>query len=128
MYRPLLVYVMTWLMADSIWRLENLGNTEFSKIIVDENFWTFIKFNFPMYKTQKHYVYKVWSRYIPFFALATRAKNELKSLWFWALMGTRFRRKRHSRYIGLRELITNAVGFKKIKRHIFLKFKTCPSP
>ena len=33
---------------------------------------------------------------------------------------THFRRKRHSRYIGLRELITNAVGFKKnSERHIF---------
>ena len=33
---------------------------------------------------------------------------------------TRFRRKRHSRYIGLRELVTNAVGFKKnSERHIF---------
>ena len=49
MYSPLLVYVMTWLMADSIWRLGNLGNTEFFKIIVDENFWTCIEFNFPMF-------------------------------------------------------------------------------
>ena len=33
---------------------------------------------------------------------------------------TPFRQKRHSRYIGLRELITNAVGFKKnSERHIF---------
>ena len=41
---------------------------------------------------------------------------------------TRFRRKRHSRYIGLRELITNAVGLKKnSKRHIF-KFQDLPFP
>ena len=33
---------------------------------------------------------------------------------------TRFRRKRHSRYMGLRELITNAVDLKKNpERHIF---------
>ena len=49
MYRPLLVYVMTWFMADSIWCLENLENTEFFQDIVDENSWTFIKFNFRMF-------------------------------------------------------------------------------
>ena len=41
---------------------------------------------------------------------------------------TRFRRKRHSRYISLRELITNAVGFKKnSERHIF-KIQDLPFP
>ena len=32
---------------------------------------------------------------------------------FYLLIVLRFRRKCHSGYIGLRELITNAVGFKK---------------
>ena len=41
---------------------------------------------------------------------------------------TRFRRKRHSRYIGLWKLITNAVGLKKnSKRHIF-KAQDLPFP
>ena len=48
-YRPLLVYVMTWLMSDSIWRLENFGNTEFFQ---DYHWWKFLN----LYKIQFSYV------------------------------------------------------------------------
>ena len=55
-------------------------------------------------------------------------ENVIKISFCYTSELTRFRRKRHSRYIGLWKLITNAVGLKKnSKRHIF-KAQDLPFP
>ena len=50
MYRPLLVYIMTWLMADSIWRLKNLGNTELFQWRPHEDLAPNSEFRFPPFQ------------------------------------------------------------------------------